>query len=124
MGAVRILIVEDESIIAYDLAQTLKRHSYEVTAIAGSGEEAIRLATEIPPELVLMDVHLKGIPNGIETIHAIRRELDRPLPVIFLTATRVARMEKVPESMVLDKPFLEKELISFIQKSLSRDFES
>lgn len=119
MGKARILIVEDESIIADDLAQTLEKHDYEVTAIARSGEEAIRSATEAPPELVLMDIHLKGRPNGITTIYAIRRELDRPIPVIFLTATRVARMEKVPGSMILDKPFLERELISFIQRSLS-----
>jgi CheY-like chemotaxis protein len=118
---VRILVVEDESIIADDLAYTLRKHGFEVTALAASGDEAIRAASEKPPALVLMDIHLRGNPNGIETIHAIRQKLGRQIPVIFLTATRIARMEKVAQSMVLDKPFLEKELIRFVQRSLHVD---
>jgi CheY-like chemotaxis protein len=118
---VRILVVEDESIIADDLAQTLIKHGYEVTSLATSGEEAIRAACENPPALVLMDIHLRGTPNGIETIHAIRKKLGLQIPVIFLTATRMSRMEKVPQSMVLDKPYLEKELIRFVERSLVSD---
>jgi CheY-like chemotaxis protein len=84
--------------------------------VAATGEEAIRLTKQVAPDLILMDIHLRGKPNGIETIKRIRMELNRTIPAVFLTATRISKMEKIPDSIVLDKPFLEKELLSAVRR--------
>lgn len=80
----RIWVVEDERIIARDLARTLTELGYQVAGISGSGEDALQQVLADPPELVLMDVRLAGELDGIETAKAIKREHD--VPIIFLTA--------------------------------------
>ncbi|NQT25853.1 PAS domain S-box protein [candidate division KSB1 bacterium] len=80
----RILIVEDEMIIAEDVRATLKSLSYEVIGIASSGEEALELIKDNPPDLALMDIKINGPMNGIETTKCIQAQYD--IPVIFLTA--------------------------------------
>jgi len=80
----RILIVEDEAIIAMDLAHILKSHGCEIIGQASSGEEAIALADRLKPDLVFMDVRLKGMINGIQAGRAIRDRLR--IPVVYLTA--------------------------------------
>lgn len=80
----RLLIVEDESIVAMDLADTLGQLQYHVVGIASSGEAAVKTATDERPDLILMDIRLRGEMNGIEAAMAIRANLD--IPVIFLTA--------------------------------------
>jgi PAS domain S-box-containing protein len=83
-GEISLLIVEDELILAEDLAITVKDLGYQVAAIASTGEEAIRLAADAMPSLVLMDVKLAGEIDGIQASEKIRSDYD--LPVIFLTA--------------------------------------
>ena len=80
----QILIVEDEGLIAEDIKRRLERFGYTVTAIASSGEEALRLARYTPVDLALMDIHIKGGMDGIATAQALKDEFD--LPVIYLTA--------------------------------------
>jgi CheY-like chemotaxis protein len=80
----KILIVEDEMISALDLQNQLHRLGYEVSGLAKSGEEAVRLAKELHPDLVLMDVNLSGPMDGIEASERIQ-EL-KPIPVVYLTA--------------------------------------
>src|SRR5690606_18723549 len=80
----KILIVEDESIVARDLQCSLEDLNYEVCGIAASSDEAIALAREKVPDLVLMDVRISGKRDGIETAHVIRAEME--VPVIYLTA--------------------------------------
>lgn len=84
-----ILIVEDEAIVAADLGRLLRSLGYDVAGTAASGEEAIQLAARLRPALVLMDVHLAGGLDGFAAATAIQRE--RPVPMIFLTATGGAR---------------------------------
>src|SRR5580692_3859473 len=69
----RILIVEDEGIIANIIASRLVKSGYEVAGIAESSEEALAKITELNPELVLMDIRIKGATDGIETEAQIRR---------------------------------------------------
>jgi CheY-like chemotaxis protein len=83
----RILVVEDESIVARDLALTLNDLGYEVVGFAGTGEAALLEARTNNPDLVLMDICLTGAIDGIEAAHAIKRELN--LPIVFLTADRI-----------------------------------
>ncbi len=80
---ISILLVEDEGLIARDLEDTLTRLGYRVSGIASEGAEAIEMARELHPQLVVMDVSLRGDVDGIEAACAIQE--DAPVPVIFLT---------------------------------------
>lgn len=83
MGGVKILLVEDESIGAMDIKRTLESFGYEVPHVASSGNEAIEKAFQLMPDIVLMDIVLKGKINGISAASKIR---DLDIPVIYLTA--------------------------------------
>lgn len=80
----KIFIVEDEAIVARDIELRLKAMGYEVVGIAASGEKAIELINTTSPDFVLMDIHLKGKMDGIETAEIVRKTHD--IPIVFLTA--------------------------------------
>jgi len=84
MAKSRIMVVEDEPIAAMDIQAGLEDLGYEVPAVASSGEEAIRLAADISPDLILMDITLAGAMTGVEAAGRIRQA--QQIPVIFLTA--------------------------------------
>ena len=84
MSKTNILIVEDESIVAKDIQHSLKKLGYNVVDIVSTAENAISVAVEKLPDLVLMDIMLKGPMSGIEAAQTIREQLN--IPVIFLTA--------------------------------------
>ncbi|MFA6111146.1 MAG: response regulator, partial [Candidatus Latescibacterota bacterium] len=79
-----ILVVEDEPIVALDLQQALQRLGYEVPSPLNTGEEVLARLPELRPDLVLMDIHLAGALDGIET--ARRLWTDSRVPVVYLTA--------------------------------------
>ncbi len=83
MAVVKILLVEDESIEAMDIKRTLESFGYNVAYVASSGEEAVEKTLEIIPDLILMDIVLKGDSDGIEAVSKIK---DLNIPVIYLTA--------------------------------------
>lgn len=113
----RVLLVEDEAVIALDLAQQLGDFGYEVVGIAASGERAQALAAASRPDVVLMDVVIKGSHDGIETARAIRAGID--LPVVFLTAYSDAgtldRISQVAPYGYLVKPFRPADLRTTIE---------
>lgn len=80
----RILIVEDERIVAADLQQMLRELGYDAYAIAASGADALAIARETRPDIALMDIRIRGLLDGIETAMQLRREFNTA--VIFLTA--------------------------------------
>ena len=84
MDKVRILVVEDEAIVAMDIASILQKLGHEVTDVVSSGEQAIARVKENRPDLILMDIGLKGEMDGIETAKHIRGQFS--IPVIYLTA--------------------------------------
>ena len=84
MHTYRILLVEDETTAAQKLARSLVRMGYDVVAIVDNGEESIEIAATLLPDLILMDVSLKGNMDGITAADRIIADLD--IPVIFLTA--------------------------------------
>lgn len=84
MSKTNILIVEDESIVAKDIQMSLRKLGYNVVAICSNGEDAIRAAEEHAPDLVLMDIMLKGDMSGIEAAEQIRARFN--VPIIYLTA--------------------------------------
>lgn len=112
MSATRILIVEDDMIIAANISLQLSNLGYEVTGIETKGEEAIHHALETKPDIILMDIHLKGKTTGIDAAHEIHRFLD--IPLIFLTANEDdATFEKAKEThpfAFISKPFTKQNL--------------
>lgn len=108
----RVLVVEDEGLIAQDIASTLTRIGYGVAGIVDTGPAAISAATEHLPDVILMDIRLKGTMDGIEAAEKIRRRLD--VPVVFLTAhSDAATLERAKLARpygYLVKPFEEVDL--------------
>jgi PAS domain S-box-containing protein len=113
----RVFIVEDEVIVASDIAATLKSLGYSVAGTARSGEIAIDKVSETKPDLVLLDIHLAGKLDGVQTAEEIHRTSD--IPVIYLTAyadTALLDRAKLTEPYgYLIKPYDERELQSVIE---------
>ncbi|MFP4302364.1 MAG: response regulator [Spirochaetaceae bacterium] len=111
-AATRVLIVEDESVVALDLQSLLHRLGYEVSGREATGEGAVEAARRDRPDLIIMDIHLAGEMDGISSAEAIREEIDSP--VIFLTAYADRRtVERAKSSQAygyLLKPFQEREI--------------
>lgn len=80
----RILIVEDERIVAADLQQMVRELGYDAYAVAASGADALAIARQTSPDIALMDIRIRGMLDGIETAAQLRREFNTA--VIFLTA--------------------------------------
>jgi signal transduction histidine kinase len=116
----KIMVVEDESIVAKDLEMTLKRLGYSVPATAASAADALAKAAKHRPDLVLMDIHLHGEIDGIAVAHRLRSEMD--IPVIYLTAyaddDTVARARETEPFGYLLKPFNERELRSMLEVAI------
>lgn len=112
MTATKILIVEDESVVAIDIQDSLMHLGYDVPFIVDTGLDAIKTAQEFSPDLVLMDIHLKGDMDGIEASEHIYRKLG--IPIIYLTANAdeatYARAKLTGPFGYLLKPFREEEL--------------
>lgn len=116
----RILIVEDERIVAEDLKTTLISFKYNVIDIVKRGEDAVERARDLRPDLILMDIHLSGTMNGIQAAEQIRRFAD--IPVIYLTAfadEHLLQSAKVthPYGYIL-KPYAEREVHAAIEIAL------
>jgi PAS domain S-box-containing protein len=120
MNKPRLLIVEDETIVAADLAIHLDQLGYQVVGTAASGEQALALAEDLRPDLVLTDIRLKGAMDGIDLAREVRVRLR--LPVVFLTAyAEEATLERAkvtePFGYIL-KPFESRELETAIEMAL------
>ena len=108
MVVTQIMVVEDERITAKDIKIALESAGYGVADLVFSGEEAVRKAGELQPDLVLMDIKLEGEMDGIEAAGEIKKHFD--IPVIYLTAysdentlERAKRTE--PSGYVLKEPY-------------------
>lgn len=120
MEKINIFIVEDESIVAKDIQNSLIKLGYNVVGIANNGADAIEKVVELAPDLVLMDIMIKGNLTGIEASEKIKEQIN--VPVIFLTAyadestlTRAKITE--PYGYIL-KPFKEIDLHSNIEMAI------
>jgi CheY-like chemotaxis protein len=118
----RVLIVEDETIVSEDLRGMLTGLGYAVVGVAATGDDALRLARAERPDLVLMDIHIQGAKDGIETAEALFTELD--IPVSYLTAyadgpTLERAKATLPFGYIL-KPFDEQDLRTTIELALYR----
>lgn len=116
----RILVVEDEHIVAMGIQMMLKNLGCTVTGVASSGKEAISKAESTLPDLVLMDIMLKGDLDGIEASKEIITRFD--IPVVYLTGSDHRILEQIwnKESEYLVKPFDETDLEKVIDLVLRR----
>lgn len=115
-----IMVVEDEGIVARDLSQRLTHLGYRVPAISMTGEDALKQAEAIHPDLVLMDINLRGGIDGVETASRLRQKHN--VPVIYLTAysdsSTLDRAKQTEPYGYLLKPFVEPELHAAIEVAL------
>jgi PAS domain S-box-containing protein len=123
MTDTKILIVEDEVIVARNIEKRLISAGYKVAGFASSAEEAIELAASLKPDLVLMDIKLKGKMDGIDAANAIRKSYR--LPIIYLTSyadEETFQRAKITEPFgYLIKPFELKELKRTVEMALYKN---
>jgi len=124
MKSKKILIVEDQLIIALDLQNSLEGLGYEVLGIVSTGEDCINYVKKNRPDLVLMDIMLTGEMDGIATAGYLAQNLDSPVPVIYLTAhsdeKSIERANLTSPYGYIVKPIEDKELYTTIEIALNR----
>ncbi len=117
----RILIVEDEAIIAWDMKVKLIGRGYPDVDVASSGSQAVRLAEELEPGLILMDISLNGSPDGLEAARRIRDR--RSVPIIFITGNNRLLAESgrplLDPLVVLDKPVPDEALFEAVRSAFA-----
>jgi diguanylate cyclase (GGDEF)-like protein/PAS domain S-box-containing protein len=122
MMSVQIMVVEDERIVALHLRRQLLKLGYDVVFVASSGEQVLRQVDSLRPDVILMDIHIEGELDGIETV--ARLPPDYHIPVIYLTAYSeeavLVRARATKPFGFLLKPFSERELHATIQMALER----
>ncbi|MFI6102053.1 ANTAR domain-containing response regulator [Lentzea sp. NPDC051213] len=119
--APRVLVAEDEALIRLDLVEMLREEGYDVAGEAADGEEAIKLASELNPDLVILDVKMPKV-DGIEAAQHIAG--NRIAPVVILTAFSqrdlVERARDAGAMAYLVKPFAKRDLVPAIELAMSR----
>lgn len=122
MKKARILIVEDEAIVAEDLENLIIDFGYEMVGSVVGADDAIQQAIEHRPDLILMDIMLKGNKNGIDAANEIKDMLK--IPIIFLTAYSdlklIEEAKNTEPYAFIVKPFQDKQVIASIEMALSR----
>ena len=121
--ALRVVVVEDEGLIRMDVVATLQEAGYEVVGEGSDGEEAVKLATELQPDLVVMDIKMPKLDG----ISAAEKIAELKIPVVLLTAFSqsdlVARAASAGAMAYVTKPFKPTDLLPAIQIALSRHEE-
>ena len=120
--APRALIVEDETLIAEELKERLSRLGFSVIAAVDTADEGIAIATRERPDLVLMDIRLKGKKDGVQAAREIRAQVD--VPIVYLTAhsdrLTVERVKVTEFDGFILKPFQRHELQMTIEVAMQR----
>ena len=117
---INVYIVEDESIVAKDIQNSLKKLGYNVLGISNNGADAIKNIVDLEPDIVLMDIMIKGTMTGIDVAEVIKKEYN--IPVIFLTAyadeSTLAKAKITEPYGYILKPFKEIDLHSTIEMAI------
>jgi len=123
MKAPKVLIVEDESIIATDIQYILENSGFHVSDIVSTGEESIERASRMHPDVILMDIKLKGKIDGISAAENIYKQFR--IPIVYVSAYGDERTIKKFKSIkcygFLNKPFDENELKTVIEAALTKN---
>ena len=120
MSSIKIIIVEDELIIAEDMKEMLLNMQYEVIGIANGCDEAEQILSRDIPDIALIDINLRGDENGISLAMSIRKRYD--IPIIFITSfsdkATVERAKQVKPNGYIVKPFEKEDLYTTIEIAL------
>lgn len=120
MSKINVLVVEDESIVSKDIQHSLKKLGYNVIGAASNGKRALEIFTEEMPDIVLMDIMLKGDMNGIEVAEIVKKQYN--IPVIFLTAyadeSTLGKAKITEPYGYIIKPFKEIDLHTTIEMAI------
>lgn len=115
----QILIVEDELIIALALEQMIQNMGHEVASKVISGKKAVEKAVELRPDVILMDIRLKGKMDGIEAMQKIHNEVE--IPVIYITGNNdLGNIQRIEHSRCVDlliKPITQQQLLKSVKKA-------
>ncbi|MCS7027326.1 MAG: response regulator [Bacteroidia bacterium] len=121
MKHIQVLIVEDEPAMAFVLNRQVERSGFSVCGIVSSSEDALRCFHTHQPHVILMDFHILGMMNGIETAQEIHKH--KPIPIIMMSATLNDEIEKIikntPNLYFLPKPAETANLVQMIKQCLS-----
>ncbi len=122
MAKAKILVVEDEALVAKDMGMVLTDLGYDVVGYAASADDAVKKAAALEPDLILMDIVLKGQKTGIDASYEIKAKRD--IPILFLTAytdiTLIDKAKNTEPYAYLVKPFHEKQLLAAIEMALHK----
>jgi CheY-like chemotaxis protein len=119
VSAARILVVEDEAVVAMSECFVLESLGYQVTSSVASGEQAIAAAERESPDLVLMDVRLQGRMSGLEAAREIRRRFG--IPIVFVTANEGDELDPADlqsPAARIPKPFTDQQLERALRETL------
>ena len=120
MAKAKIQVVEDEALVAEDLEMVVTDLGYEVVGRAASADEAVKKAVKLEPDVILMDIILKGHKTGIDASYELKAKMD--IPILFLTAyTDIALIDKAKSTepyVYLVKAFQERQLLAAIEMAL------
>ena len=118
----KILIVDDDFTIGMEIEEMLTALGYDVVGQAGSGQEAVKMAQDLKPDIILMDIVMPGEMSGIDAAEKIKAELD--IPIIFISgygdSAYVERAKQIEPFGYVMKPFDEKEVRAFIEIALHK----
>lgn len=116
----RIFIVEDDVIIGEDIKKSVRNIGHDIVGFVPSGEQALEQVTQVMPDLVLMDIVLRGRLNGIETAEQIHRHYK--IPIVFLTAyadkLTMSRAQRAHPYGYILKPFEDQELKEVLEDAM------
>jgi two-component system, cell cycle sensor histidine kinase and response regulator CckA len=119
-NAARVLIAEDERLVARNLERQLRRQGHMVVGLVSTGPEAIQQALQYRPDMILMDIRLRGQMDGIEAAAAIRKDLNVRIAYMsaYIDEATVARAQATQPDAFLHKPFSSSSFLEMLQQIL------
>jgi CheY-like chemotaxis protein len=119
-NAARVLIAEDERLVARGLERQLRRQGFSVVGLASTGPEAIQQALEHRPDMILMDIRLRGEMDGIEAAASVRKQLNTRIVYMsaYIDEATLARAQATQPDAFLNKPFSSSSFLEMLQQLL------
>ncbi|MEQ8896815.1 MAG: response regulator [Roseovarius sp.] len=115
----RIMVIEDEAIIAMDISSIVESMGHEVTGVARTRDQAVKLAKQTPPDMILADIQLADKSSGIDAVNDILGQMDE-VPVVFITAfpERLLTGERPEPAFLITKPYSEDQVQSAVSQAM------
>jgi DNA-binding response OmpR family regulator len=117
----KVLIVEDEVIVAEDIKSKLTEKGYEVIGIADSFDTALEISKQKRPDIMILDIRIKGEINGVETAIILASHFDQTIPIVFLTAFSESEfpvLKALESYSYINKPFTDEALFQALEKAV------